>query len=336
MAGVLCCEQTGCQRRWNHPEQTFVKSAANLVALIVESNRRQQQAQALQQAFSELEQAQLQIVQSEKMSALGNLVAGVAHEINNPLGCIAGNLPPIQDYLQDLLGLIDLYQQQYPHANAAIDAEIDAIDLDFLRQDVSKLIASMQASANRIRSISTSLRTFSRTDKNRKVLFNLHDGINSTLLILKHRLKANDIRPAIEVVQNYGDLPDVQCFPGQLNQVFMNLIANAIDALEEANEGRSYGEIEANPNRVTIQTLHQKGRAIASIQDNGIGVDEAAIAQIFEPSFTTKAVGKGTGLGLAIARQIVEEKHGGTLTCTSVTGKGTEFIIELPISASEH
>ena len=189
----------------------------------------------------------------------------------------------------------------------------------------------MQASTDRICSISTSLRTFSRTDKDYKVPFNLHEGIESTLLILKHRLKANDSRPAIEVVQAYGDLPEVQCFPGQVNQVFMNLIANAIDALDEANEGRSYADIETHPNRITIQTLQEEDRAIVRIRDNGVGMDETAIARIFEPSFTTKAVGKGTGLGLAIARQIVEEKHSGTLTCISETGKGTEFAIGLPI-----
>ena len=332
VGGVICCEQTGCQRHWKLAEQTFVRSVAHLVSLIVESNRRQQQAQTLQHAFSELEQAQLQIVQNEKMSALGNLVAGVAHEINNPVGCIAGNLAPIQEYLQDLLGLIDLYQQKYPQSDAAIAAEIEAIDLDFLRQDADKLIASMQASADRIASISTSLRTFSRTDKDYKVPFNLHEGIESTLLILKHRLKANDERPAIEIIKAYGDLPEVQCYPGQLNQVLMNLLANAVDALDEASKKHSYAEIEANSNRITIQTSQDCDRTIVRIRDNGTGMTEAVSACIFEPSFTTKAVGKGTGLGLAIARQIIEEKHSGTLTCTSAIGKGTEFVIELPIS----
>ena len=285
-----------------------------------------------QNALSELEKTQLQIVQSEKMSTLGNLVAGVAHEINNPVGFIGGNLQPAQDYVQDLLGLIDLYQQENPTPGEAIESEIEAIDLDFLRSDLPKLIGSMKLGVERIAHISTSLRTFSRTDKEYKVLFNLHEGIDSTILILKHRLKANENRPAIEIIKEYGKIPEVQCFPGQLNQVFMNLIANAIDALDEGNGDRSFEEIAANPNQITIGTETKSEDVIIRIADNGVGMPEAVKRRIFEQGFTTKGVGKGTGLGMAIAHQIVKDKHGGTISCTSQPGKGTEFAIAIPIA----
>ena len=288
--------------------------------------------QQAQQALTDLKQAQLQLVQSEKMSALGNLVAGVAHEINNPVGFIAGNLAPAREYLKDLLGLIDLYQQEYPEPTSAIEEEIEAIDLEFLREDLPHLIASMRAGTDRIRHISTSLRTFSRTDKEHKVPFDIHQGIDSTLLILKHRLKANEERPAIEVVKDYGDLRSVQCFPGQLNQVFMNLIANAIDALDEGNQGRSFNEIA---NRITITTSATANQVTIRIADNGTGMPESVKQRIFEQGFTTKQVGKGTGLGMAIAYQIVTEKHGGTLTCISEMGQGTELAIVLPVTREE-
>ncbi len=292
----------------------------------------QQTQQQLQESFEDLKQAQLQLVQSEKMSALGNLVAGVAHEINNPVGFIGGNLQPAQDYVQDLLGLIDLYQEENPTPSEAIEDEIEAIDLDFLRSDLPQLISSMKLGVDRIAHISTSLRTFSRTDKEHKVSFNLHDGIDSTLLILKHRLKANEQRPEIEIIKEYGNIPEVQCFPGQLNQVFMNLIANAIDALDEGNGDRRFEEIAANPNQITIQTEILEDRVTIRISDNGVGMPQEVKQRIFEQGFTTKGVGKGTGLGMAIARQIIEDKHGGTISCTSQPGQGTEFAIAFSIS----
>ncbi|WP_264321547.1 trifunctional serine/threonine-protein kinase/ATP-binding protein/sensor histidine kinase [Zarconia navalis] len=295
-------------------------------AISLENAQLYQQAQ---QTLANLKNAQLQLVQSEKMSALGNLVAGVAHEINNPVGFIAGNLQPARDYVQDLFGLIDLYQEKLPNPDEELEEEIAAIDLEFLRSDLPKLIGSMKEGTDRIGHISTSLRTFSRTDKEHKVPFNLHEGLDSTVLILKHRLKANEYRPAIEIVKQYGNLPEVQCFPGQLNQVFMNLIANAIDALDDGNAGRSFEEIAANPNRITISTEATSEEIIIRISDNGVGMPEDIKQRIFEQGFTTKGVGKGTGLGMAIARQIVEEKHGGTISCTSEPGIGTEFAIAL-------
>ncbi|MEH1858633.1 MAG: AAA family ATPase [Nostoc sp.] len=291
----------------------------------------QQQKQQLEEALEELQTMQLQVVQGEKMSALGNLVAGVAHEINNPVGFIAGNIEPAKDYVKDLFGLINLYQEKFPNPGSDIQDEIDAIDLNYLREDLPKLLDSMKLGVHRIRSISTSLRTFSRADKDYKVPFDIHEGIDSTILILRHRLKANENRPAIEVVKNYGKLPLVECFAGQLNQVFMNLLANAIDALEQYNTERSLEAILANPNCITIQTrVADSGQdVLIKITDNGVGMSPEVKQKVFDHLFTTKPVGKGTGLGLAIARQIVVEAHGGSLSCTSELGKGTEFVIQI-------
>ncbi|MEH2410518.1 sensor histidine kinase [Nostoc sp.] len=275
----------------------------------------------------------LQIMQN-KMSSLGSLVADVAHEINNPVGFIAGNLTPAQEYIENLLDLIDLYQQTYPKASEEIQETIEVIDLEYMREDLPKLISSMKEGTDRIANISNSLRTFSRADTEQKVMFNLHEGINSTLLILKHRLKANNIRPAIELVQGYGELSLVKCFPGQLNQVFMNLLANAIDALEESNSGLSFNEIKANPNQITIHTalIEDTNHALIRIQDNGVGISADIQQKMFDHLFTTKPVGKGTGLGLSIAYQIIVQKHRGTLEVKSVLGEGSEFIITIPIS----
>ncbi|MCF4968313.1 GAF domain-containing sensor histidine kinase [Nostoc sp. CMAA1605] len=292
----------------------------------------QQKSQELEQALQNLQQAQLQIIQSEKMSALGNLVAGVAHEINNPVGFIKGNIQPAYEGVRDLFALLKLYEDKFPDPGEEIELERENIDLEYLREDLPKLICSMQEGVQRIREISNSLRIFSRADSDNKVPFNIHDGLDSTLLILKHRLKANENRPAITVVKNYGQLPQIDCFPGQLNQVFMNLLANAIDALEESNMGRSFAEIKAHPNVITITTKmsDDQKQAIMSIQDNGLGISPELQEKIFDHLYTTKIVGKGTGLGLAIARQIVIEKHQGTIEVNSAPNQGAEFIITLP------
>ncbi|NEO86747.1 MAG: AAA family ATPase [Spirulina sp. SIO3F2] len=311
--------------------QTIVEFLCAQAAVALQNAQLYKQAQT---ALTDLQQAQLQLVQSEKMSALGNLVAGVAHEINNPVGFLQGNIQPAQDYVQDLLGLIDIYQTEYPQANEAVEDEIEAIDLGFVREDLPKLINSMNAGVDRIRNISNSLRTFSRKDQEHKTAFNIHDGIESTLLILKHRTKANEQRPKVEVLKHYGELPEVQCFPGQLNQVFMNILANAIDAFDEANQGKTYQEIEASPNTITVTTSVIDEQVQIQIQDNGCGMKPETVERIFEQGFTTKDVGKGTGLGMAIAHQIITEKHGGTITCVSEPNIGTKFLITLPLCES--
>jgi signal transduction histidine kinase len=290
-----------------------------------------ERTQALTTALENVQQAQLQMIQSEKMSALGNLVAGVAHEINNPVGCIVGNVKFVEDAIADLFSLIDLYQQQFPQSPETIATKLKAIDLEYLRQDLPKLVKSMKDGGDRITSISKSLRTFSRADSDEKQTFNIQDGIDSTLLILRHRLKANEQRPEIIVTTEYGNIPPIDCFPGQLNQVFMNILANAIDALEESNQGLDFATIENHPNQISIKTEMGNNQINITIADNGKGISEEIRSRIFNHLFTTKEVGKGTGLGLAIAHQIIVEKHGGAIVVHSELGKGTEFVITIPL-----
>ncbi|MGD1860558.1 MAG: PAS domain S-box protein [Leptolyngbyaceae cyanobacterium] len=290
-----------------------------------------QKSHDLEKALAELQNAQLQLVQNEKMSALGGLVAGVAHEINNPVGCILGNVGATQDYISDLLGLLDLYIEQFPEPGPDIARELDAVDLDYVREDLPELIRAMKDSGDRITEISKSLRTFSRADTDIKQAFNLHEGIDSTVLILRHRLKANDQHPEIEIVRDYGNIPKIDCFPGQLNQVFMNILANAIDALDEVSQQRSFEEMKAHPHRITIRTAVDNHQVTVAIADNGPGIPEEIKTKIFDHLFTTKKVGKGTGLGLAIAHQIVVDTHSGSLEVQSELGHGTEFLISLPV-----
>jgi len=298
-------------------------------AISLENARLYQQAQAYAQ---QLEQSQLQVIQSEKMSALGNLVAGVAHEINNPVGFLKGNITPALDYVNDLFGLLDLVQEKHPQLHPEVREEMEAIDLEYIREDLPKLIGSMKTGVDRIRDISISLRTFSRADSDRPVACNIHDGIDSTIMILKHRLKGDRYRPEIQVIKEYGDLPQVECFAGQLNQVFMNIFANAIDAIEESNQGLSYKDIAAKLNRIIVRTSLKDDQLVEiRIIDNGNGMSEEVRTHIFDHLFTTKGVGKGTGLGLAIAQQIVVEKHHGQIIVNSEIDVGTEFIVLLPI-----
>ncbi|MGB3405068.1 MAG: ATP-binding protein, partial [Microcoleaceae cyanobacterium] len=284
----------------------------------------QEYAKQLEQSLKELKEAQVQLVQSEKMSALGEMMAGIAHEINNPVGFIGGNITHAEEYLSDLIKHLNLYQGYCLESHLEIVEHAEEIDLDYLLEDLPELITSMKVGVNRIQNISTSMRTFSRSDTAYKVEFDLHEGIDSTLMILKHRLKATDNRSEIKVIKKYSNLPQIFGFPGQLNQVFMNLIANAIDVFDEAKD------IENPQITITTELTEDGKQAIIKIKDNGLGMSEEVQQKVFEHLFTTKPVGKGTGLGLSISRQIIEDKHSGSLECHSQLGKGTEFIIQIP------
>ncbi len=285
----------------------------------------------LSRSLTDLQTIQLQLIQQEKMSTLGQLVAGIGHEINNPLNSITGNLAHAEQYVQDLLSHLRLYHRYYPDPIAEIVQDAEEIDLSFLAVDLLQLLTTMQLAADRIAHISQSLRTFSRSDSENTIELQIQDGLDSTLLLLQHRLKANSYRPPIQILRDYAKLPPVSCYPGQLNQVFMNLLANAIDAIEESNRGRSYAEIVDRPNQIRVMTESKSNKVVVRIRDNGIGMSQAVQQQMFKPSFTTKPIGKGTGLGLAIAHQIIVEKHRGSLICNSAPGEGTEFTIELPL-----
>ncbi len=306
-------------------------------ALQTSETELRQKAEDLEAILVQLQQTQAQLVQTEKISQLGQLVAGVAHEVNNPVSFISGNLHHATQYAGDLINLVKLYQQTFPEPGQAVLDEIEAIELEYLVEDLPKMIDSMKLGTDRIRDIMQSLRNYSRTDGLDKKSANIHEGIETTLMILSHRLKANSDRPAIKIIKNYGNLPNIECYPGQLNQVFMNLIANAIDALEESNFGKTYKQIESNPNAITISTSVDNSIGKTTnrtvkirIADNGIGMPKHIKEKLFSPFFTTKAEGKGTGLGLPICHDIVTKKHRGSLECFSSPGMGTEFAIVIP------
>ncbi|AFZ56282.1 HAMP domain-containing protein [Anabaena cylindrica FACHB-243] len=285
----------------------------------------------LQQILEELQHTQVQMVQSAKMSALGQMVAGIAHEINNPVNFIFGNLTHVDEYAKSMLEFVQLYQQYYPDPISEIETKAKEIDLEFIQEDLPKILASLNMGAERIRNIVLSLRNFSRIDEADFKAVDIHEGIDSTLLILQHSLKEKHDRPAIQVIKEYSDLPRIECYPGQLNQVFMNILSNAIDALDEVDAGRNYEQMQANPSQIIIRTSLVDSRLVQiTIADNGTGICEEVQNKIFNPFFTTKNVGKGTGLGMSISYQIITEKHHGKLNCVSQHGKGTEFIIHLP------
>ncbi|MEM6402445.1 MAG: response regulator [Cyanobacteria bacterium P01_D01_bin.116] len=287
----------------------------------------------LSQALEELKQTQLQLVHTEKISSLGQLVAGVAHEINNPIGFISTNLYYADQYIEDLLKLVHLFQKNCSNPGSEIEEQIEAMDLEHIEKDLPKLMSSMKLGTDTIKGIMQSLRNFSRSDGKSKKFVDIHEGIEATLMILQHRLKAYPRRPAIQVLKDYSILPKVQCYPGQLNQVFMNLLANAIDVLEESINCQYSAECDRpiqNP-QIRIVTTIDKHQVIVKIADNGKGIPESVQNEIFQPFFTTKPEGKGTGLGLSISHQIITENHGGNLQCISDPGKGTEFLIQIPL-----
>ncbi len=346
------CEIEAAKELRNAIIRIVVRKAEELeklnAALMESEGREREKAAQLEAALQELQQTQTQLVQAEKMSSLGQLVAGLAHEINNPVNFIYGNLTYADNYSQDLIHLVNLYAQHYPQPVPEIRDASEAIDLEFLLEDMPKLLKSMKVGVDRIRDLVLSLRNFARLDEAEKKPVNLHDGIDSTLLILSNRLKVKSDTPGIQLLKEYGDLPLVECFAGQMNQVFMNVLANAIDALEERDKLRSLEEIQAAPSQIAIRTqigtgewgnpesAMTNGQSVAVvIADNGPGIPEDVQQRLFDPFFTTKPVGKGTGLGLAISYQIVVDKHGGNFKCLSQPGKGTEFWIEIPVQAKK-
>ncbi|MEH1898632.1 MAG: response regulator [Nostoc sp.] len=296
--------------------------------------RVQERTIELSQSLQKLQHTQLQLIQSEKMSALGQLIAGIGHEINNPIGFISGNCSHLEEYIQCLLRLVNLQQQKIPYPDPEIEQLVKEIDLEYLGEDLPKIMRSMHLGIGLLKDISLSLRTFARSDISSMVEFQIHQGIDTTLMLLKHRLKGQGNRSKIETIKQYGELPPITCYPGQLNQVFMNIIANAIDAFDDLHQNHSVQEIAAAvPHTITIATSvdRQQETVTICIEDNAFGMPPEVQARIFDPSFTTKAVGKGTGLGLAISHQIITDKHNGQINCSSTSGKGTKFIITLAI-----
>lgn len=344
--GAIICGNAHKSRCWSVAEIEVLQSVTDHVAIAMEQAdlyaqtratalAAQTQAQQLQEALKNLQQTQSQLVQSEKMSSLGQLVAGVAHEINNPVNFIAGNVQYAQDYVEDLMELVELYETHYPNPHPDIQEYIENIDLEFLKDDCTKMFKSMKMGTERIRNIVLSLRNFSRLDEAEVKPVDIHDGIDSTLVILENRTKSHGIYGTIQVGKVYGDLPLVECLAGQLNQVFMNILSNAIDAVHDQFEQHQRTE----PGHITITTEAFTKRGYGydpdwvriRIQDDGAGIPDQVRKHIFDPFFTTKPVGQGTGLGLSISYQIITDKHKGSLLCESVQGQGTTFTIEIPV-----
>lgn len=332
--GLLSAYQNTVPRSWQPDEIELLAQIGEQLGIALQQaefvQQIQRQSEELKQTLEELQQSQVQLIQQEKMASLGQLVAGVAHEINNPVSFIYGNLFHVNEYVNTIVNLIRSYQQLYPITTQGIQSlqeQVEELDIDFILEDLPKTLLSMQMGTERIQQIVLSLRNFSRLDEAAFKAVEIHEGIDNTLLILGHRLKACGYRGSIDIIKNYGDLPLIDCYPAQLNQVLMNLLANAIDALDEAIGSGKLSHPQIQIRTAMDETDHIK----ICIKDNGLGMTENDQAKIFDHFFTTKPVGKGTGLGLAISRQIIVEKHGGTLSFQSAPGQGTEFTIRLPI-----
>ncbi len=335
--GLIICIHYSQVRPWSPSEVELLQAVRNQLAIAIDQAElyaeSRAKSQELQHTLQELQRTQTQLVQNEKMSSLGQLVAGIAHEINNPANFIHGNITHANLYTQDLLDLIRLYEQVYPQPAAEIANKINTIDLEFLRADLPKLLDSMKMGTSRIREIVKSLRSFSRLDESEFKPVDIHDGIESTLMILQNRIKSQPSGNGIHIIKHYENLPYVECFAGNLNQVFMNILVNAIDAVEEVHHRKASSESTYQP-MITIFTETQNDRISIRFVDNGIGMTDDIQSKIFDPFFTTKEVGKGTGMGMSISYQIITEKHGGKLSLTSTHGQGSEFRIEIPIYQS--
>jgi signal transduction histidine kinase len=349
--GLLSVHQCSTARKWLDSEIEFVQQIAGQLSIAIQqveySEQSQRQAtqlaktaelleqttlqkEKLNETLKELQATQTQLIQGEKMAGLGQLVAGIAHEINNPINFIYGNLSHLGDYAEHLIRLLSLYQQEFPETGQEIKALARKIDLNYIVEDLPLTLDSMQIGAERILQLIGSLRTFSRLDHAEMKPVDIHEGIDSTLLILQHRMRATPVLPTIEVVKKYGELPKVECYAAQLNQVFMNILGNAIDALEDKCKNRQY----KNPQIIIHTNILDADTIMICISDNGCGISEDMRSRIFDPFFTTKEPGKGTGLGLSISYQIIVEKHGGQIEYFSKQGKSTGFWIEIPIKHS--
>ncbi|NES02716.1 MAG: hybrid sensor histidine kinase/response regulator [Okeania sp. SIO2F4] len=294
-------------------------------------------SESLEQTLRELKQAQVKIIQSAKMAGLGQLAAGIAHEVNNSINFIDNNLNYANSYFQELLNLVKLYQGEYPSPNQKIQNYVEDIDLDFLSDDLPQLISSMKKGAERIQKIVDSLGNFSRINQAEHKLVDIHQGIESTLALLKSRLEETDNLLPVKIIKEYAEIPQIQCYPNQLNQVFLNLLNNAIDFLEAKRQNKIEQQINSEqqlPKIWIITELATNEKILIKIGDNGVGIDESIIERIFEPFFTTKKIGKGTGLGLSVSYQIIVEQHHGKLTCDSKIDEGSTFMIEIPINFS--